>query len=412
VTESGRIPRMVIGVDPWWKEVGMAVRIVYLGTLVALLSSCQSSSPVEVDAGSTDSDVDTDSDTDTDTDTLNHIGRHFRDVMGTGPDDIYAVGTCGLLLHFDGELWAEIDLGVEDNLNAIWAIAPNDIWIGGKRHYSEDDECSGGITDAYDAGMGIIYHFDGTSWQVAFEREGESQIESMWGSSENDIYAVGGRHYAPNVDESGQVGISHYNGDNWNVIDAGVIDWSCGPDVSNDYAAGIFGFGENEYYLTVCNLNLDGESTCMISHWNGESCDIETVVDVVSFEAVAVWGPYSTSLFLVEKNGQGYYFDGALWTQLDSEIDGSFTSAWHTYQLDLWGRGVNDIFAVGKAGKVIHYDGLSWKLMETGIGGDLWGVWGTEEVVYAVGDDDAALTPAERSPAIYRFDGTGWIRVY
>ncbi len=110
--------------------------------------------------------------------------------------------------------------------------------------------------------------------------------------------------------------------------------------------------------------------------------------------------------------GVGYYFDGYDWTQLLSEGEHTLSEYWIAYTLDMWGRGPSDIYVVGEEGQIIHYDGESWKPMETGIDGDLRGVWGTEEAVYAVGDDDATLWPSERHPAIYRYDGEMWARVY
>ncbi len=80
--------------------------------------------------------------------------------------------------------------------------------------------------------------------------------------------------------------------------------------------------------------------------------------------------------------------------------------------LNMWGREANDVYAVGENGQILRYDGKSWKRLETDIAGDLRGVWGTKEAIYAVGDDNAKLPDEERSPAIYRYDGQSWTRVY
>ena len=199
-------------------------------------------------------DTDTDAGADSDTDTSPHRGKYFRDIMGTGPNDIYASGTCGLLLHFDGESWEEVNLGVEDNLNAVWAVTPDNVLIGGKRHEEDDDECQGGETDALDNGKGIIYRFDGTDWQVVFEREEEdSQIESLWGSSPENIYAVGGKHHL----DLGQSGINHFDGISWTTIPQENINWECNPNNELYDPIKINGFGPDGFYLTECYFGLE-----------------------------------------------------------------------------------------------------------------------------------------------------------
>ncbi|MBN9161526.1 MAG: hypothetical protein J0I07_11215, partial [Myxococcales bacterium] len=57
-------------------------------------------------------------------------------VWGTGPNDVWAVGAEGTILHFDGVAWTVSSTGLgsgqEVNLTGIWGSGPNDVWaVGG-----------------------------------------------------------------------------------------------------------------------------------------------------------------------------------------------------------------------------------------------------------------------------------------
>jgi len=47
--------------------------------------------------------------------------EELRGVYGTGPNDVWAVGANGAVLHFDGNTWTPMNLGNGETLNAVWA---------------------------------------------------------------------------------------------------------------------------------------------------------------------------------------------------------------------------------------------------------------------------------------------------
>jgi hypothetical protein len=141
--------------------------------------------------------------------TLEHRDdRILRDVSGSSSHDVYAVGylnpsaslrrkfslsaraglfSQGVILHYDGAVWSEVQLPVTANiaLSAVWAGAPNDVFVVGD---TED--------------QGIILHFDGSAWSE-MPAPPTGALLDVWGSSGSDVYAVG-------------VGtILHYDGQNW-----------------------------------------------------------------------------------------------------------------------------------------------------------------------------------------------------
>ena len=44
----------------------------------------------------------------------------LRSVVGTGPDDVFAAGDVGLLMHWDGDGWEEIRTGTTQNIEGVW----------------------------------------------------------------------------------------------------------------------------------------------------------------------------------------------------------------------------------------------------------------------------------------------------
>jgi hypothetical protein len=79
-------------------------------------------------------------------------------IHGTGPDDVWAVGdrwcpqdpSCGAkVFHFDGDSWAPHELPGVDGLRAVWARAPDDVYVAGQQ----------------------TLHYDGSTWTVVAESE-------------------------------------------------------------------------------------------------------------------------------------------------------------------------------------------------------------------------------------------------
>jgi hypothetical protein len=67
-------------------------------------------------------------------------------VWGTGADNVYAVGSSGLLLHFDGTEWRQELAGTAEDLISLWGTGPDDIAVAGGR------------------ANGVLARWDGQTW--------------------------------------------------------------------------------------------------------------------------------------------------------------------------------------------------------------------------------------------------------
>jgi hypothetical protein len=89
---------------------------------------------------------------------------------GSGPTDVYAVGTA--VWHLDASgTWTRLSLGVSfDELYGVWAGAPDDVYLAGG---------SGGTP--------VVAHWDGSTWSDA--AIGLVMLPSqVWGAAANDVF--------------------------------------------------------------------------------------------------------------------------------------------------------------------------------------------------------------------------------
>ncbi|WP_146651413.1 hypothetical protein [Labilithrix luteola] len=55
-------------------------------------------------------------------------GARLRSIAGTSASSVWAVGTKGTVLHFDGASWQEAALGVLDTFSSVIALSPEEAW--------------------------------------------------------------------------------------------------------------------------------------------------------------------------------------------------------------------------------------------------------------------------------------------
>ncbi len=88
-------------------------------------------------------------------------------------DHLWAAGSGGTILHFDGTDWTVEDTGTNVTLNAIFGFAPNDIWAAGEE--------------------GTVLHFDGQRWSRVEIGGYRGQLKAIWGAASDDVWFGGER---------------------------------------------------------------------------------------------------------------------------------------------------------------------------------------------------------------------------
>lgn len=263
----------------------------------------------------------------------------FEAVGGSSANDVYALGS-STIWHYDGRRWVAERKLSDPFLNSVWAPASNDAYIA----WSSPD---GGST-------GKVYHFDGRAWSVV--ASAPAALESAWGTSGRDVFAVGREGW-----------ILHYDGSAWSAFTTGRFE----------FLRGIWGSSPQDVFVAGppdSILHYDG------ARWTRQ---------YTGTASLAVWGSSSHDVFAVGGPSITHY-DGVSWSPQPSGTTNNL--------FGIWGSAPNDVFAVGANGTILHYDGTGWSAQPSGTTGHLYGVWGSSKYqVFAVGQE-----------AILRYDGTHW----
>lgn len=157
-------------------------------------------------------------------------------------------------------------------------------------------------------------------------------MSSVWGSSSDDVFAVGGNGT-----------ILHYDGNSWTQMESG----------TNRHLADVWGFGANDVYA-VGGSDLNESYKPIILHFDGESW--KTILDSTAngYDLVySIWGTSSSDVYYASSFGfyQGNVVDG--WTSSIIPDD-------HTAKTKLRGSSEYNIFIVGHFGLLLHYNGKTW----------------------------------------------------
>ena len=142
-------------------------------------------------------------------------------------NDVWAVGFNGpenddsltLALHYDGTTWTQAltpSVGTGANqLNAVLALAPNDVWAVGFSTPTAPPTQAATLT--------LIEHFDGTSWSIIPSPNvgpnsiyQSNRLFGLTANSSNDIWAFGS-YFAADGSGHQKTLLLHWDGTSWNI---------------------------------------------------------------------------------------------------------------------------------------------------------------------------------------------------
>ena len=187
-------------------------------------------------------------------------------VGGTGPSDIWAVGSAGNgrdthLRHWDGSGWTVVSGATitppppgraqrSTGLNAVAARTPSDVWAVGRAEYADFSRSA------------LIEHFDGAAWSLKAAAGGTgSVLDGVVALAANEAWAVGRA-----AGGSGTVTlVERWNGSAWTAVPS--------PNASVQNALhGVAGTSGDLWAVGEATKSFtDGVSTTrtLIEHWDG-----------------------------------------------------------------------------------------------------------------------------------------------
>ncbi len=286
-------------------------------------------------------------------------------------------------------------------LNSIWGSSEDDIWAVGNQY--------------------TVLHWDGTDWeQIVLNSDLglNAAYDAVWGTGPEDVY-VGGW------------GFHHFDGQDWHYypFDSGcevILDgWSCSDS--------------EIFVVSTCTVLIDVhtevsfyENGLVSTLWHGTD-------DAISWNS-ALWAFSSQDLLWSPGSGIDSW-NGSVWTPLSTS--GTVNAIWADNPNDIWAVGSTiahfdgiswteetptspvslngvygfapiDIFAAGES-TIIHYDGSAWSEMSVPAVDNLqlMDVWGSSpNDVYAVGGSGAEGEWGNQKAIILHFDGLEWTVAY
>ncbi len=227
-------------------------------------------------------------------------------ISGNSPNDVYAVGDDGKIIHFDGKKWSHLAKHTNEDLKAVWVNEEAVFAVGNN---------------------GTIIR----NGSLEPNSPTKKNINAVWGTFQKDkinVFAVGNGG-----------AIVHFNGEKWSPMDSPAkndtinLNGVWGNHINNIYAVGDSG--------TI--LYYNGETW---SQLNTSLCFLKEI------SLQAVWGNATNDVFIVGAAGTIIHYDGVQWYPMKSPTKNNLH--------DIQGTSSSDIYAVGDSGTVLHYNGEEW----------------------------------------------------
>jgi hypothetical protein len=252
---------------------------------------------------------------------MSGLPEALTSVWGTSASDIWAIGsdpegTGNSVRHFDGTQWQKLTTGFTGDLWWVYGFSGGSVFFGG-------------------AGGQVLRYRDGN-----FERmdtPGDATVYGIWGTSEDDLWAVGGNVGADAF-------AWRYDGTAWTEVEGF-------PPVLKNSASmfKVWGSGADDVWIVGTEgtiLHYDGVRLTQVA--SATTRDLFTVAG--SGGLVAAVGGFGTGVIL-ENDGGGWQ---------DVTPDGT------PHVVGVW-LGPDDGYAVGLDGAVLERRGGEWKAVKTGI---------------------------------------------
>jgi hypothetical protein len=301
-------------------------------------------------------------------------GYGLWNVWGTGKNLLFSTGGSGYISRYNGTDWVVLPTGVSGSALALWGTSAENVYAI--------------------VGNDVI-HFDGTAWQPAYHAA--DALTNIWGSSANDIFAVGNNGT-----------IVHYDGAAWTPQDSGV-DWLlqnvAGTGPHDVYAQGAY-VGTDQYVLhyngsTWQELTVETTASITSLAVNREGRAFEGDDDGWIYLGGASWhylgvapqslaSPDSLELFGTDSDGRVFHSENtnpAAWSSFPSHVRRVWSAPWgYTY-------------GAGLDGQIVYYDGAQWSTLRAARpAGQLNAIFGAP--------DGARFVIGAGS---YFFDGADWV---
>jgi hypothetical protein len=252
----------------------------------------------------------------------NPVTALMQAVEAIAPDNVWAAGDDGYILHYDGTAWIQVTSPTTSTIYSLSATSEDDLWA---------------------AGLGGVFHWDGSEWSVALAAASSEWYNGVKAISPTDVWAIGmgpGTYWPV-------VLTMHWAGSEWTHIIApapnahpnglNAINALSSTDV---WVVGYWS-GPNVYPFI---LHWDGTQWANKSPSAEESCAFGSLADIAAISSNDVWAVGQCS----DGTSLAIHYDGTTWSRSPTPDIGSLETVYALATDDVW------------AGGILHWDGSEW----------------------------------------------------
>lgn len=191
-------------------------------------------------------------------------GNDLHRVWGTSSSNVFAVGSFGTIMRYDGSSWTAMPSGTTKDLLGIWGSSGNDVFVVG--------------TDA------TVLHYNGSAWSQMSTGSSCSYCDlvDVWGSSGSDVFAVssGGK-------------IIHYDGSSWTEMVTGTSNALNGVWGTSGSDVFVVGYGGTimHYFLPLApcpECNIHPVNLQNVTFEAGTNCECSDSASITIGSGVAI----------------------------------------------------------------------------------------------------------------------------
>ncbi len=193
-----------------------------------------------------------------------------RGLWGTSMDDVFAVGSDGVVLHFNSTEWEDQTGATSSNLLGVWGSSPDNVFAVGID--------------------GTIIHYDGTQWVTRNSGTTTDVLSGVWGSSANDIYVVGG------VTGVSSTVLHSSDGINWAP--------AAGAPAAGEFLRRAWGSSSTDVFAI-------GNAGTILRYDGSWTTHISPITDGLT----GIAGSSNTDLYVVSRTGRFMRYDGFDWIE-------------------------------------------------------------------------------------------------
>ncbi|AKU93863.1 Type IV fimbrial biogenesis protein PilY1 [Labilithrix luteola] len=299
-------------------------------------------------------------------------------VWGSSANDVWAVGSGGTIVHWNGTAWTGVDSGRKETFNTVWGSSATDVWIGAAFDVILRTTGVQGSSTTFTRVGPVLWedpmNFSGTLVNSLWGANGEVFV----GTDQNQRNAMW-RHHAPVVEDP------DYPPSEWETV--GVNCESPGVRCFN--VNGVWGASASDIWA-VTSIGTVRHATTSVAD-GGTVAQWQSPISLTTAALRAVWGSSANDVWFVGEGGTIRRFTNDGSGHL-LPVESPTTETLRA----IWGSAANDVWIVGDSGTILHWDGTSLKkataVLPVGAKPRLSGVWGSSaNDVWIVGQGGIAL---------------------